>query len=147
MTAAALQIIGGCFVAGLRAGFAFNTWPKMGDRWLPLGAWSLEPRIVNLFDNPTTVQFVHRNVAWLVFFATLALVIQGLRRRPPSDVRLGFWIAAGAIGLQVALGIATLLSGVPVWLASMHQGGAVLVWCALLYICHRVFAHNASLRA
>ena len=69
----AVQIMFGAYVAGLEAGYAFNSWPLMGDEWFPSGTPMLEPALRNLVDNPIVVQFVHRWLAWGVA-AVLALV-------------------------------------------------------------------------
>lgn len=50
----------GAFVAGLDAGLVYNSFPKMADRWIPSDLFALEPKWKNFFENPTTVQFVHR---------------------------------------------------------------------------------------
>jgi cytochrome c oxidase assembly protein subunit 15 len=61
-----LQILFGAYVAGLDAGYAFNTWPMMGDELFPSGTPMLKPFLVNLADNPIVVQFIHRWLAFLV---------------------------------------------------------------------------------
>ena len=98
----------GGLVAGIRAGFAYNTFPSMNGHVVPPEILMIDPWYHNFFDNMATVQFDHRLLAW-----TLALVV-----------------------LQVALGIATLLLRVPVPLAAMHQAGAVLLFAAALNVAH-----------
>lgn len=128
-----LQILFGAWVAGLDAGHAFNTWPLMGDRLYPDGAPVLEPALRNLRDNPITVQFVHRWLAIAVAAAVLAYAVRlarhGLRREAA--------LAGGLTLLQVAGGIATLLSGVQLHLAVAHQANAALVLLVLVWAAHR----------
>lgn len=130
-------IVIGAFVAGLRAGLAYNTFPLMAGQWVPDGLVTLAPAWRNLFENPTMVQFVHRCLALttlaLIAFLWLRMTRAGLDR----GQRLA-WHALLAMGLvQVALGIATLLLRVPVLLGTLHQGGAVLLLSAVLVVAQR----------
>ena len=70
---------------GLDAGFAFNTWPKMGEDWYPAGADWMQPALRNFADNPVTVQFVHR---WLAFVVAGFAVALGLRCLATRGLRL-----------------------------------------------------------
>ena len=130
----AAQIMFGAYVAGLEAGYAFNSWPLMGDEWFPSGAPMLEPWLRNLVDNPIVVQFVHR---WLAFgvAAVLALVAADAWRR-------GAHVPATALLLtlfaQILLGIATLLTGVALPLGVAHQAMAALLLGALAWTVHHV---------
>lgn len=136
----ATTIVSGGFVAGLKAGHAYNTFPKMGDQWLPPAGWSIEPGWRNLFENIATVQFDHR----LLALTTLcAIILFWLFRRPKLDnrgarVAAHLLLAAGL--LQVSLGVSTLLLHVPVHVAATHQAGAVLVLTAALFLSHRLKA-------
>jgi cytochrome c oxidase assembly protein subunit 15 len=124
--------ISGAFVAGLRAGFAYNTWPLMDGHFIPPEILQVEPWWMNFLHNMATVQFVHRILA-LVTFVMVVLLWLSVRHEPPNR-RARFWshaLAAAAV-LQVAVGIATLLLKVPLALAALHQAGAVVVLsCAL----------------
>jgi cytochrome c oxidase assembly protein subunit 15 len=127
-----LQLMFGAYVAGLDAGYAFNTWPKMGDEWFPPGAPMLQPFIVNLVDNPVVVQFVHRWLALPVALAASALAVLAWRRRffaPALAVTV-------AVTVQILLGIATLLSGVELWIAVAHQAMAALLLAAFVMAAH-----------
>lgn len=127
-----LQIGLGAFVAGLNAGFAFNTWPLMGDRFVPDGLWSMAPVWLNAFENPVTVQFLHRCTAYALFAAGLWACACAWR----AGFRARASALAAALTGQVALGVATLVSGVPVWLGVAHQAGAVLLLAAALWVAH-----------
>lgn len=133
----AVTIISGAFVAGLRAGLLYNTFPLMAGQWIPDGLLHLQPAWRNLLENHVTVQFTHRVLA----LTTLALVLAvwaTTRRRVAGDrpARLVLDALLCAALLQVGLGIATLLSYVPVWLGTLHQGGAVLLLSATLALQH-----------
>ena len=129
-----VQAISGAFVAGIRAGLAYNTFPLMSGHVLPPGMFVLEPWYLNFFSNIATVQFDHRVIAWL-----LAVVVPGfwLRTRGAAPrARLAASLLLAALALQIALGIATLIAVVPIPLAAAHQAGALLVFTAALFAAH-----------
>lgn len=122
----------GALMAGLRAGTSHNTFPTMSGYWIPPGMFDREPGWINLFENGTTVQFVHRWMAKLVVLGVL--VLAAFRWR-------GETAAAAAMALlQLSLGVATILSGVNIAVATAHQAGAVLLLTALLLVRHRATA-------
>ncbi len=131
-----ITIVSGGFVAGLRAGKIYNTFPMMGDHWVPPGLMALEPFWRNFFDNMTTVQFDHRLLA-ITTFALIVAYWYGTRStslpdraRPAANALLHTAI------VQVALGIATLLFAVPVVLGAAHQGVAMILFTVALYLVH-----------
>ncbi len=127
----------GGFVAGIRAGFAYNTFPLMNGNIVPPELFMLEPWWRNFFWNMATVQFDHRAIAWLL--AVLVPVLWWKLRTTdgmPSRARFGGHLLLLTLALQIALGIATLLLVVPVPLAAAHQAGAVLVFAAALNVAH-----------
>jgi heme a synthase len=128
----ALQIIFGALVAGLRAGYAFASWPKMGEEWFPSGGWNPALGLANLYDNPIVVQFVHRWWAWIAAFAALAVARAAMKHGVKSPVQA----VAAFIILQIGLGIATLMTGVHIGIAVAHQGVAVLLLASLLWAAH-----------
>jgi heme a synthase len=125
----------GAFVAGLRAGKIYNTFPMMGSGLVPAEYGQLTPFWRNLFENPAAVQFNHRLVATLTF--ALAVWVWARARRSGSArlVRAANLVFGAAL-LQVSLGLVTLLSGVPVGLGVAHQAGAVLLLTASLLALH-----------
>jgi cytochrome c oxidase assembly protein subunit 15 len=127
-----LQMLFGAYVAGLDAGYAFNSWPKMGEEWFPSGTPMLQPFITNLVDNPVVVQFVHRWLAWGVAAIALLLAARVWSRGYPG--RAAALIAA--VTLQIVLGIATLVTGVELWLGVAHQGMAALLLAAMIVAAH-----------
>jgi cytochrome c oxidase assembly protein subunit 15 len=129
-----LQFMFGAYMAGLDAGFAFNTWPKMGEYWYPAGADWLQPALRNFADNPVTVQFVHRWLAFVVAGFAVALGLKCWRR----GLRLEGAALIGAVCAQIMLGILTLLSGVQIDIAVSHQAMAVLLLAATVTAAHRL---------
>lgn len=129
-----LQIMYGAFTAGMRAGYGYNTWPKMYDKWVADAVFAMHPWWMNLVDSAATVQFIHR---WLAaFFMLLALVAWLLARRFGGRVK---WAAAavfGAVLIQFTLGVLTLINTIPISLASMHQAWACVV---LLTVVHFLY--------
>jgi cytochrome c oxidase assembly protein subunit 15 len=135
----AVQMLFGAYVAGLEAGYAFNTWPLMGDQLYPEGAQWLEPALRNFVDNPITVQFVHR---WLAFvFGAVAFVL--VWRALQAKLDRSALLLATAISAQIGLGIATILSGVELWIGVAHQGMGALLLGALLFCAHRLGEQRA----
>ena len=123
LAALGLQLMLGAWVAGLRAGPIANTWPLMNDRLVPAGIdWSHGIGFA-LTHDPYLIHFVHRWWAW----AVVILLILFARRVKPLDRRASIFIHS-AIGFQILLGIATVMSGIALWLAILHQAvGASLV--------------------
>lgn len=127
------QIIWGAFTAGLDAGYAFSSWPLMGDTLFPSGVPMASPWASNAINNPVVVQFIHR---WLAFVAATGLAILAVRAW-----RTGSRAGAAVIGLvtlQIMLGIATLLSGVRIEVAVAHQANAALLLVAAVTAAHAV---------
>lgn len=124
-----LMALSGAMVAGLRAGAAYNTFPLMNGRLVPPEVLLLEPWWRNFGYNMATVQLVHRAFFWLLALL-VPLAWWFARTRASAHVLLA------AFALQAALGIATLLLGVPVALAVAHQAGAVLLLVAALAHAH-----------
>ncbi|MCP4047566.1 MAG: heme A synthase, partial [Gammaproteobacteria bacterium] len=115
--------LSGGFVAGTRAGYAFNTFPLMNGRIIPPGLFDLSPAWRNLFENIVTVQFDHRLLATLLFLVIPAFwwIARNAHREP--GIRVGLNLLLAALALQITLGLSTLLMVVPVALAAAHQAG------------------------
>ena len=129
-------IVSGGFVAGLKAGKIYNTFPMMGDDWIPPGTMALEPWWRNFFDNMTTVQLDHRLLAFATLLSVIAFWLKArqatlpVRTRPAVNALLHTAIA------QVVLGITVLLFSVPIFLGATHQAVAMLLFTVSLYITH-----------
>jgi cytochrome c oxidase assembly protein subunit 15 len=133
-----VTIMSGGFVAGLKAGFIYNTFPLMGDRWIPAEMFLQEPLWRNFFENMATVQFDHRVLAMLTFLGIVAFWLVARRGIGSGQSRTGTHLLLAAGILQVTLGISTLLLHVPVALAAAHQAGALLLLTAVLFLNHRL---------
>lgn len=137
--------LSGGFVAGLRAGYAYNTFPLMNGHWIPPEILLLEPWWKNFFYNMATVQFVHRSIAWLLMVLVPLLWWRALAGPLAPSQRRACHALLATLALQVTLGIATLLTAVPVSLGAAHQGGAVLLLAAALWAAHELAANAAPL--
>jgi heme a synthase len=123
------QIYLGALVAGLRAGYAYNTWPLIDGALVPDAARLFfdTPLWRNFFENILTVQFDHRLLAYAIFAVALLHAIDVGRAVKAFGVRAGALVLFATVILQIALGIATLLWVVPLPLALLHQAMAMLV--------------------
>jgi cytochrome c oxidase assembly protein subunit 15 len=130
------MILTGGFVAGTKAGYAFNTWPLMNGRFVPEGIFGMEPWWVNLFENVATVQFDHRLVAYVLLLAIPAFWWQARRAELAPRARTRLNLLPAVLAIQVGLGIATLVYVVPVWLGAAHQAGALLLFTLALAARH-----------
>jgi cytochrome c oxidase assembly protein subunit 15 len=131
-----VTIISGGFVAGLKAGEIYNTFPLMGSHWLPPGLLALDPFWRNLTENMTTVQFDHRLLAITTFFVTIVFWWRARGSDMPKRSRPAVNALLHTAILQVILGITTLLLSVPTALGAAHQGVAMLLFTIALYLVH-----------
>jgi len=135
------MVVSGGFVAGIRAGKAYNTFPLMNGHFVPPEIWLPELGWLNLFNNMATVQFDHRLGAWLLAFLVPWFWWRLQRSAASARARLAGHALLLAVAGQIALGIATLLTFVPepvVTLAAAHQGGAMVVFGILLWVNHEL---------
>jgi len=120
-----ITILSGGFVAGLKAGYGYNTFPDMNGMYIPDGLFRESPFWINIFENRTTVQFDHRLLAITVLIATIIIWFRYRQVELSKYARSGMNALMVMVLIQVALGISTLLLVVPIHLASTHQAGAV----------------------
>jgi cytochrome c oxidase assembly protein subunit 15 len=136
----ALQLMFGAYVAGLDAGYAYPSWPKMGAEWFPSEAPMLSPWLRNIVDNPIMVQFIHR---WLAFgVAAMVVLLAASAWRAGRRNHAGALVAV--VTVQILLGISTLLSGVDILIAASHQGVAVILLGAILAVSHKLGGRRAA---
>ena len=121
-----LQIIMGAFVSGLDAGQVYQTWPLMGSTYLPNDITYNGLIHALEFDNHSLVQFYHRNLAYVIILYSFFLAIFIVKRKI-SDLINPLKILFIFLFLQVVLGIYTLISGLNIYLASLHQITSVLL--------------------
>ncbi|KAI5648436.1 hypothetical protein M9H77_34441 [Catharanthus roseus] len=140
-----ITAISGAFVAGNDAGHAFNTFPKMGDTWIPDDIFNMKPLIRNFFENTSTVQLDHRILA-LATLSSIGVFWWSTRKvdiHPAIRSLIGSIV--GMAALQVTLGISTLLTYVPVSLGSAHQAGALTLLTLMLLLNHTLRRPSSAL--
>lgn len=140
-----LMVLSGGFVAGLRAGLIYNTFPLMGDRFIPPDLFSLTPLWSNFFENMITVQFDHRIIAYIL--AVLIPVFWFRLRRRDVSIRtknlssLLLWLLI----IQIALGVSTLMLHVPTVLGVAHQGVGSLLFITSLAVTQSMTSRRGML--
>ena len=130
------QIVWGAFVAGLRAGKFYPTFPRMGGEWVPRELLGLDPAPLNFVANAIAVQWTHRLIGTLLLVATVWLALRLLRAAIDPATRRFALAFGGGIVAQYAIGILTLVHLVPVGLGVLHQFVAALLlgtWVAWLH--------------
>ncbi|NNE80231.1 MAG: COX15/CtaA family protein [Silicimonas sp.] len=131
MHAAFLQILLGALVAGIDAGRTFNDWPGMAGQVFPPAAFDITPLWRNFFENAGLVQFMHRVIGYALL--AFGIVVWMRARRSGNDATRGAFLAVLAmLVLQMLLGIMTVLYIAPLWLAILHQLGAVLLFTLIM---------------
>ena len=127
-----LQLIIGAFVSGMDAGNVYNTWPLMGSNYFPDDSRFIEFLDISFFNDPSIVQFIHRNIAYLIviiYIYLLFFVIKDANKK----FRKPFLIVGVSLFLQVLLGVIVLLSGVKIIYASLHQINSIIIILSTLY--------------
>ena len=132
-----LQILLGALVAGIDAGRGFPTWPLMNGQFFPADAFYVPGRPVwaAFFENPGLVQFIHRMSSY-VLFAFGIVVWLGGRQSVHANTRMAFHAMMGMLVVQMAIGIATVLTAAHPHVAITHQLGAVILWVLILRARH-----------
>ena len=129
-----LQIILGAFLAGLDGGLIYNTWPDMNGKFIPTDINKIDLLKISSSSNPTVIQFYHRLVAYLIIFLLIVLnYIYYYKKIPMNNIN----VLNIAIFIQVLLGIITLMTGVEIKYASVHQLGSIFVLLSFLFIYYK----------
>ena len=126
------QIIYGAFIAGLKAGRIYNTWPKMGDQWIPESVF---------LDPGAGSQFIHRSLALIIVAFTFYIWQKGKKKELSKLQKKSFYILPVVVSLQTVLGIFTLIMSVPISLALSHQ---ILAFFLLLSLVQNLFLFKKS---
>ncbi|KAJ8247980.1 hypothetical protein GJAV_G00236810 [Gymnothorax javanicus] len=129
-----LTALSGAFVAGLDAGLVYNSFPKMGERWLPDDLLAFSPTLKNFFENPTTVQFDHRILGISTVSAITGLYLFSRRMNLPKRAKIAISCLTAMAYAQVGLGISTLLLYVPTPLAATHQSGSLALLSLAIWV-------------
>ena len=129
-----VQIILGAFLAGLDGGLIYNTWPDMNGKFIPTDIDKNDLIKISSTDNATVIQFYHRMIAYLlIIFLIILNYLFYLKKIPNNSIN----ILNVAIIIQILLGIITLITGVKIEYASIHQLGSVLVLLSFLFIYYK----------
>ena len=128
----AIQIILGAFVSGLDAGKIYQTWPLMNNNYFPN-----DTTLNNFFNlnQPSTVQFLHRNIAYIIFFLSVYIGFNILKKKNTYQYKYFIFFFL-VILTQIGLGIFVLISGVNIYLASMHQISSIFLVITVLKLYH-----------
>jgi len=127
-----LQLIIGAFVSGMDAGKIYNTWPSMGSSYFPDDSKISDLLNISMFDNPSIVQFIHRNLAYVIVIVYLYILYLVLKNRN-IKLRSPIFIIGLSLLFQIFLGVLTILSGVKMIYASLHQINSILIILSTLF--------------
>ena len=121
-----IQIIIGAFVSGMDAGLIYNSWPLMGSSYFPDDNIIANIFKLSAFSDPSLVQFMHRNLAYLIFMFYLFILIEVYRRKL-INLYSAIYVVGFFLFFQILLGIVTLIYGAQIYIASMHQISSILL--------------------
>jgi cytochrome c oxidase assembly protein subunit 15 len=128
----------GAFVAGLDAGLVYNSWPTYEGKWIPHELLAGHIGINEFFSNPVSVQFLHRNMAYLTLFVVALTWIKGRKMALGSRAKFALHALLAACFMQAALGIGTLVYQIPISLASIHQNGALILYSTVIWLANEI---------
>lgn len=142
-----LQIIYGAFTAGyvegnaskVRPGHIFNTWPKMGDSWMPEQVTMKGSFAENILENASGIQFVHRTVAFIVVILICIIWYRSNKLKLSKEQSFGVSLLIYGVTIQFILGVLTLLYQVPVVMGALHQTGAFILFSGSIYLLFHLF--------
>ncbi len=132
-----VQLTYGAFMAGLHAALAAHTWPDINGMAFPSGMFRMTPSISNLTNNPITVQFIHRGLAYLLFILTIIWWIKARKTNKDKMLYRLAWLPPALVFLQIILGILTVLGSsihIPIDLAVTHQFVGMLFLVSLFFM-------------
>ena len=131
-----IQLIFGAFVSGMDAGKIYNNWPLMGQNYYPDDSYFSDLFKLNAFDNPSIVQFIHRNMAYviLIFYLFMVFKFSKIKVKYINNI---IYIIGIILFLQIFLGILTLLSGANIFYSSLHQINTIFLFSSSIYFIFR----------
>ena len=131
-----IQLILGAFVSGMDAGKIYNNWPLMGQNFYPDDSYFSDLFKLNVFDNPSIVQFIHRNMAYviLIFYLFMVFKFSKIKVKYINNI---IYIIGIILFLQIFLGILTLLSGANIFYSSLHQINTIFLFSSSIYFIFR----------
>jgi len=142
-----IQIIYGAFTAGyaegdntkIRPGHIFNTWPKMGESWIPEQVYMKDSFFANILENPSGIQFMHRTIALVVVLLICILWYRSDKLKLSRQQTFGINMLIFGVTVQFILGVLTLLYNVPVIMGALHQTGAFFLFLSCIYLIFHLF--------
>lgn len=148
-----LQIVYGAFTAGyvegdaskIRPGHIFNSWPKMGDEWMPEQVTMKDSFYLNFFENASGIQFVHRTLAIVVVIFLCIIWYKSDKLKLTTSQYRGVTFLVYGVTIQFILGVLTLLYQVPVVLGVLHQTGAFFLFATSVYLIFHTFIKGNKL--
>jgi len=138
------QISIGAFVSGMDAGKIYNSWPLMGTSYFPDDSSIVNFFSLNAFNDPSLVQFMHRNLAYLIFIFYL-LILFVVYKNNASNFFKVIKIIGFILIIQIVLGILTLLSGAQMLFSSMHQISSIFLVSSSVYLVYLNLSTNLQL--
>jgi cytochrome c oxidase assembly protein subunit 15 len=138
------QISIGAFVSGMDAGKIYNSWPLMGTTYFPDDSSIVNLFNLNVFNDPSLVQFMHRNLAYLIFIFYL-LILFVVYKNNASNSFKAIKIIGFILIIQIVLGILTLLSGAQMIFSSMHQISSIFLVTSSVYLVYLNLSTNLQL--
>ena len=132
-----IQIIIGAFVSGLDAGLVYQTWPKMNLSYFPDDINIYDFNLILFLNDQSFVQFLHRNIAYLIMIFTIIIGIKMFKKKQ-TKYFLNYLFVFFVLFIQILLGIYTLISGLNLYLASMHQITSVILVFTVLNLNHKL---------
>ena len=133
-----LQITFGAFTSGLDAGKVYQTWPLMNNYFFPDDITLNTLSISQIFNEPSFVQFIHRNLAYIIFLYVITMSFLIFYKKEKYMYKSTYFLLS-MIFIQVFLGILTLLSGAMIWIASLHQVSTILLLISSIYFYYNSF--------
>jgi len=132
-----LQISLGAFVSGLDAGQIYQSWPLMNQSYFPDDSMFSDLLSLKVFETPSLVQFIHRNVAYLMLVFFLVILFIVFKNNDLAYLRKSVILVFLLLLLQIFLGILTIIFGAQIFFASMHQIGSVILLTATLILVYK----------
>ena len=128
-----LQIVVGAFVSGMDAGKIYNSWPLMGENYFPNDSNFNELFMITALSEPSLVQFIHRNLAYLILIVYFVIIYFIISRKLENFYNVAKFLGIVLL-LQIFLGILTIISGAQIIVASMHQISSILLISSGVYL-------------
>ena len=127
-----IQICIGAFVSGMDAGKIYNSWPLMGSAFFPDDNSIQNLFYLSAFDDPSLVQFMHRNLAYLILLFYIFIFIK-IYQNKISELFTAIKVVGFFLILQIIFGIVTLVFGAQIIVASMHQISSIFLVTSCIY--------------